>query len=124
MVDYKDDGGSVNQIANAVGVLRRRGVDPIPIVLDRPGDRAAAHIGFPCLSLIQFHKQRPSLNCSAVYRSHYYHDKAYGNFLGLARLHQLVARECGLNVGELTVLSTQAQLKELAHMTAVLRAAS
>jgi len=126
MVDYDGDVGSVNQIANAIEALSRtttqgnRWVDPIPILLDLPGRSAPAHVGFPCLSLVQFHRVEDRLDATAVYRSHYYHDKAYGNFIGLGRLQQLVARESGLAVGELTVVSTDARLHKIAAMKRIL----
>lgn len=57
---------------------------------------------------------------TAVYRSHCYFSKAYGNFIGLGRLMQLVARETGLAAGELTVVSTQARLERVRPIRAFL----
>lgn len=127
MVDYEGDGGTVNQIANVISALLRatpkgRWVDPIPIVLERPGRSAPAHVGFPCLSLVQFHRVDKCLHMTGVYRSHFYHDKAYGNFVGLGRLQRLVARESCLMVGELTVVSTDARLEKIGAVKRVLQA--
>jgi thymidylate synthase len=128
MTDYHSDGGTVNQIANVIESMRRRNtrgqrlVDPGPIILERPGASAIAHRSFPCLSLIQFHRFGDDLKATAIYRSHYYDEKAYGNFIGLGRLQSLVARECGLRVGELTVVSTDARIVQLATVAAILQA--
>ena len=47
---------------------------------------------------------------TAVYRNHYYMTKLLGNLIGLGWLQSFVAREAGLAVGSLTVLSTHAVL--------------
>jgi hypothetical protein len=111
MTDYNDD-GRVNQIARVISEFARPHVyvDPAPIIIERPSLSAAAHIGFPCLSSVQFHRCGLELSATATYRSHHYHSKAYGNLVGLSRLMALVARESGLQVGTLTVVSTDARL--------------
>ena len=122
MVDYLDDGGGVNQIKNVIDAFNRRTptngrwADPGPIVLERPGHGALARVGYPCLSQVQLHRSDDELMGTAIYRSHYYHDKAYGNFVGLGRLMRLVARECGMTVGELVVVSTDARVEEITLM--------
>jgi thymidylate synthase len=122
MVDFLDDGGSVNQIERVICALNHRRpdggryADPGPIILERPATAAPAHIGFPCLSLVQFHRFEESLTATATYRSHYYHLKAYGNFVGLGRLVSLVARETGLTAGELTVISTDARVESVLRL--------
>jgi hypothetical protein len=67
--------------------------------------------GLPCLSHVSFklidHKK---VNLVAIYRSHHYCSKGLGNLLGLARLQRFVAIEAGLEVGNLTCISTHAVL--------------
>ena len=122
------DYGGVNQISRTIsGFTKRRSnggrlVDPRPILLDLAGAEKPGHIGFPCLSLVQFHRMEDVLVATAVYRSHWYHDKALGNFVGLGRLHQLVARECKMEVGELTVISTMATLNRVNSVRAAVQA--
>ncbi|MEX2246734.1 MAG: hypothetical protein WEC75_08595 [Dehalococcoidia bacterium] len=122
MVDYEGDGTNVNQIRDVIDALNHRTpdggkwADPGPIVLERPGRTAIARVGFPCLSEVQFHRDADELVVTAVYRSHYYHEKAYGNFVGLARLQQLVAAESRLTCGGLVVVSTDARLGRIGVM--------
>ncbi|WP_437661313.1 hypothetical protein [Sorangium sp. So ce1182] len=66
----------------------------------------------PCLSHLSFHVfGRDRLNLTALYRSHYYVQRLYGNLLGLARLQEFVATQAGLTVGELVCHSTFARLE-------------
>ena len=120
--------GERNQISRTIrGFTNRRNggsrlVDPRPILLDRGDAEGPGHIGFPCLSLVQFHRMGNVLVATAVYRSHWYHDKALGNFLGLGRLQQLIARECEMEMGELTVVSTKATLDQVTKVREAVRA--
>lgn len=67
--------------------------------------------GGPCLSHLSFKvPDRRSVDLIAFYRTHYFIEKALGNFLGLARLLNFVATEAGLTVGKLTVISSCAEL--------------
>jgi hypothetical protein len=53
---------------------------------------------------------RKELELTAIYRSHYYIQRALGNLIGLAQLMRFVALEAGLKVGRLTCISTDAHL--------------
>lgn len=65
----------------------------------------------PCLSHLSFKLQdNDILDLTAVYRSHYYAQRALGNLIGLSQLQAFVARESGLQQGVLTCVSTQARL--------------
>ena len=66
----------------------------------------------PCLSHLSF-KRMPGkrLQLTAIYRNHYYVQRAYGNLLGLARMQDFVAREAGYKVGPLVCHSTMANLE-------------
>ena len=69
--------------------------------------------GGQCLSLLSFKvvpgAQRQLL-LTAQYRNHYYVEKLLGNLVGLGRLMSFVAREAGLAVGSLTIVSTHAEI--------------
>jgi len=69
-------------------------------------------IGGPCLSHLSF-KLGPDrrLHLTALYRSHWYVQRALGNLFGLAHLQHFVAREAGLEMGPLTCISSVAQLE-------------
>jgi hypothetical protein len=69
--------------------------------------------GGQCLSFLSF-KLVPGtvqrLSLTALYRNHFYIEKLLGNLIGLGRLMDFVATECGIAVGNLTVLSTHAEI--------------
>ena len=69
-------------------------------------------MGLPCLSHLSFHiVEGNRLQLTALYRSHYYVQRLYGNLLGLARLQDFVAQLAGLKTGELVCHSTFAKLE-------------
>ena len=51
------------------------------------------------------------LSLTALYRSHFYVQKALGNLLGLSQLMCFIAEQVGLTVGPLVCHSTLAQLE-------------
>ena len=66
---------------------------------------------YPCLSHLTFKLiDRKVLELTAIYRSHYYLQRALGNLVGLTHLMRFVALETGLKVGRLTCISTDAHL--------------
>jgi len=66
---------------------------------------------YPCLSHLSFKlANRTTVELTAVYRSHYYMQRALGNLIGLTHLMSFVAAETGLQIGRLTCLSTDAHL--------------
>jgi hypothetical protein len=65
-------------------------------------------MGFPCLSHISFTLEHDRLNLAALYRNQYFVARAYGNYLGLARIGAFVAREVGVELGEIVCLATHA----------------
>lgn len=73
---------------------------------DRGGNRCR---GFPCLSHISFQLEaNRQLHAVAYYRSHDVVSKAYGNYLGLGRLMEYIAANCGAEIGHLTVVAGHA----------------
>ncbi len=90
-------------------------ISPIDPMLDLPlyeGDKDHKYtMGGPCLSHLSF-KIKPGrkLMLVAVYRSHYYVQRALGNLYGLAWLQQFVAERAGLEPAELVCHSTMAIL--------------
>lgn len=68
-------------------------------------------MGGPCLSHLSF-KLRPSghISLTAFYRSHYYMERALGNFIGLSNLLKFVSKEAGAQAGSLTIISSYAKL--------------
>lgn len=68
----------------------------------------------PCLSHVSFKldPEKRKVHLTALYRSHYYVERALGNLIGLARLQDFVAREIKATPGELVCVSTYAKLDE------------
>ena len=65
----------------------------------------------PCLMHLSFKLvDKTTLELTAIYRSHYYAQRALGNFIGLRHLMSFVAAQAGVNAGRLTCLSTDARL--------------
>jgi hypothetical protein len=113
-----------NQLDQAVRRLRsarerghQRGHE-YEVGLAMPADEVAAPVlvagkdrntrGFPCLSHLSFSLLHGMVHLVAVYRSHDFISRGYGNYLGLGRVLQFVARESGFPAGELTCVSASA----------------
>ncbi len=68
-------------------------------------------LGGPCLSHVSFNLTADrKLELTALYRSHFYIQRALGNLFGLAQLLHFVTIETGLPMGSLTCISNTAQL--------------
>lgn len=65
----------------------------------------------PCLMHLSFKLvDKTTLELTAIYRSHYYAQRALGNFIGLRHLMNFVAAQAGVQAGRLTCISTDASL--------------
>jgi len=65
-------------------------------------------MSFPCLSHISLTLVGGKLHLSALYRNQDFIARAYGNYLGLARIGEFVAAETGCELGEVLCLATHA----------------
>jgi hypothetical protein len=122
------NGTSTNQLQAALMVLNanRKYKDRYEIPLLTPQDSHAdvlttgallhgdsATDGFraqggPCLAHLSLTSFEEQLSMVALYRAHEYETRAYGNFLGLARLLSFLATESGKSVGNLLVVASHA----------------
>jgi len=68
-------------------------------------------LGFPCLAYVNVKVAQGRLRMTAHYRNHWFVAKAYGNYVGLARLQRFIAEQAGLEVGELVCISGHAQVE-------------
>lgn len=81
------------------------------VPLYNPAEDRGLISNYPCLSHLTFKLVgRKEFELTAIYRSHYYVQRALGNLIGLAQLMRFVAQETGLSVGRLTCISTDAHL--------------
>lgn len=108
----------INRHWNTDNGSQGRGAYEINIIdenLDLPIYRSESDNGYypggPCLSHISL-KVSPDrkLHMTVLYRSHFYMEKALGNFLGLARLQQCICTETKLEAGPILCVSTYARL--------------
>lgn len=76
-----------------------------------PGLDSKRNQGQPCLAHLSFKlREENGLMLTAMYRNHYYVQRALGNLLGLSQLLFFVARESGLTPKSLVCHSTFARL--------------
>ena len=71
-----------------------------------------SYMGSPCLSHVTFKLIDGKIELTAIYRSHYYAERALGNLIGLSQLQDYVARESGFEPGVMTCVSTYAKLDD------------
>lgn len=81
------------------------------VPLYSPSEDATMVRNQPCLSHLSFKLiDKTELELTAIYRSHYYAERALGNFIGLRHLMNFVASEAGVHAGRMTCISTDAYL--------------
>lgn len=104
-----------NQIWDIVSRLRSgrtRALNKFELSLFDPvRDVDNSPYGGQCLSFLSFkviRGKQKSLALTAMYRNHFYIEKLLGNLIGLGRLMDFVAKESGMLVGPLTVISAHA----------------
>jgi hypothetical protein len=110
---------------------RRKGVRDSMLqasIFDPERDHSSsAQLGFPCLQHVSFVPTKEGLVTNAFYATQQFFNKAYGNYLGLARLGRFVAKECGMQPARLNVYVGVAKLEGIAktdaRLVALLRAA-
>jgi hypothetical protein len=120
MIHYPvTEGDSPNQLWDIVERLKDekvRALNKFELSLFDPArDVDNSPYGGQCLSFLSF-KVIPgpekTLTLTVMYRNHFYIEKLLGNLIGLGRLMDFVAREAGLKVGALTVISTHAEIDQ------------
>ncbi len=120
MIQYPVPAGEpLNQLWDIVERIRDdhvRALNKFELPLfDPTRDVDGSPYGGQCLSFLSF-KLQPgdpkTLALTAMYRNHFYIEKLLGNLIGLGRLMAFVARETDLKVGNLTVVSTHAEIDQ------------
>jgi thymidylate synthase len=104
-----------NQIEAVIARIlsERQRVNPLRFVYDMsvfsPHDDPRP-IGFPCLAYLNVKLDGNSIRLTAHYRNHYFIERSYGNYLGLARLQAFIGEATNLRLGTLTCISGHAEL--------------
>lgn len=65
----------------------------------------------PCMIAIDVKFRNGKLNLFAMFRSHDFGRKAYGNYIGLGRLLNLLSHETGYDIGEVVCYSVSAHIR-------------
>lgn len=103
----------INQIEEVINVLNSekrhlKSTNPIHIT-SCEYDSLKKRLGNPCLQYVQFtFPEKDIINAIVVYRNHDFLKKAFGNFIGLGKLLEFVAKNTNKKVGSLSCLSTHA----------------
>lgn len=110
-------GRAIDPLTDIIGRVRNPNVKALNkfevSLFDSARDVDDSPYGGQCLSFLSFKLQPGAprrLHLTALYRNHFYVEKLLGNLIGLGRLMAYVAREGGVEVGELTVVSTHAEI--------------
>ena len=65
----------------------------------------------PCMIALDIKFRNGKLNIFAMFRSHDFGRKAYGNFIGLGRLLKMLSHETGYDIGEVVCYSVSAHIR-------------
>jgi len=119
MVCYPTNNGTKNQLKNIINAIKNRlnkGMvyqSCYTIIIQKPGSETIRPLRGPCLNYlaVQMEKNGPTLGLLAVYRNHYFVERAYGNYWGLCNLINFLAQETGCYIGPLTCVSSRARIE-------------
>lgn len=126
LVGYDRGDSVVNQLGDIIDSINRDGCvrrAAYVMLVPYPGSETRRPLGAPCLNYLALQLEPgdpPSMGLLAVYRNHYFAERAYGNYLGLASLLEFTASQTGHAVGRLTCLSSHAKLERRAREVSAL----
>lgn len=118
MIRFENGGESVNQLEHIITTWRRKNYRRSALhagIFDPREDHTHQSIKqFPCLQQVAFHpsgsKGVDGLSVVAFYANQILFEKAFGNYLGLMRLGQFMAREMGLKLKKVTCVASYLKL--------------
>jgi len=105
-----------NQLDDIISSFRkgnhRRSALQLGVFVPEVDINDSRQLGFPCLQQVAFEPDasRGSLAVTGFYAMQYLFRRAYGNYVGLARLGQFVAHELGLALERVVCVSAVARL--------------
>ncbi len=124
LVNYR---GKINQLEYIIKALKRKPKSKqLSCVTFDPETDIKPSMPYnptmPCLTLMDF-KDRDGLHLFAVFRSHDFGRKAYGNYIALGRLLKEICEKSGRDPGKLTCFSCSAhiRLSELSQIERCIR---
>lgn len=117
LVAYPQGSDTKDQLTHTVDKLRTEAAgnhfsSRYECAIYHPESDSTQTMGFPCLSSCAFHldAQERTVHLLAVYRNQYLIERGLGNYIGLANLRDYIAREAGLEPGELMVVAGHASV--------------
>lgn len=117
LVDFPDAPKGGNQlewiIQMFLGGLGRRSAFQAPIAYPKKDTVSTSRLGFPCLQQIAFtpNRKQRTLAVNGFYGMQYMVERAYGNYLGLARLGHFMAVEMGLRLERMTCIAAVGEVE-------------
>jgi hypothetical protein len=117
-----DEQPKINQLEYIIGQYQkqhqkglgiRRSMLQASIFDPRKDHISTPYISFPCLQHVSFVPQRSTLTMNAFYATQQLLNKAYGNYLGLCRLGNFMAREMGLTFNRMNCFVGVAKLEHI-----------
>jgi thymidylate synthase len=113
MINY----ANINQLDRIIKAINQRNTKSraaYTIIIEKPGGETIRPLGAPCLNYlaIQYDNKDRTINILATYRNHDFLKRAYGNYLGLCKLIQFIAKSTNLKPGRLTCISSHAYIGE------------
>lgn len=124
MISFGDlDGRGVNQLQHIINTYNgvsgdRRPVHRRSALIATIFDPSVDHIpspmlGFPCLQQVCFVPHEGHMHMNAVYAMQYLCSRAYGNYIGLMRLGNYMAREMGLDFDYMNCMLSVIELQNM-----------
>jgi hypothetical protein len=109
---------TMNQLEDVLDMLKERErvyKAAYTISIQIPGTDGRRIRGGPCLNYVALQLRQPKvLHMLAVFRSHDFIQRAYGNYLSLGYLMEFLCEQTGYTMGTLGCLSSYASLSDLA----------
>lgn len=113
LIHYEPKGAAepINQLERLIQNYKEKGCHRRSAlqanIIDPSRDLTASKVrGFPCLQQIGFLPHEGKLEVVAFYPMQYHFEKSYGNYLGLCRLGQFMAKQMGLRFTTLTCIAS------------------
>lgn len=117
LVDYPDAPEGGNQLECIIKMFRggvgRRSAFQAAITWPKTDMVASRLLGFPCLQQIAFtpNRKQGTLAVTGFYGMQYMVERAYGNYLGLARLGNFMAAGMGLQLERMTCIAAVGKIE-------------
>jgi hypothetical protein len=115
----------VNQVAHVLATWRqgnhRRSALQLAVLDPAQDHTHQRQRGFPCLHQVALVPDNGGLRITGFYGMQLVFEKAYGNYMGLARLGEFFAAEMGLSLASVTCVASVAKLSQSSALTPILR---